>query len=85
MGVESLEVAIQRAGSPVELLRNSTVCPMTFPVGPSVAEPGTEVAVLWEQPNSGKPAVERHRQVEIRAMVAPAPYVQEVRESYHKS
>lgn len=51
----------------------------------SVAEVGTEVTVLWgEEPNSDKPAVEPHRQVEIRATVAPAPYVQEVRDSYRK-
>lgn len=49
------------------------------------AEPGTELTVVWgEEPNSTKPAVERHRQVEIRATVAPAPYVQEVRDSYRK-
>ena len=36
------------------------------------AEPGTEVVVVWgEEPNSRKPAVEPHRQVEIRATVAP--------------
>lgn len=47
------------------------------------AEPGTEVTVLWgEHPNSAKPAVEAHRQVEIRATVAPAPYVRFARESY---
>ena len=34
MGFESLESAIQRVGSPVELLRNSTVRPHTFPVAP---------------------------------------------------
>ncbi|MBP2326958.1 glycine cleavage system aminomethyltransferase T [Kibdelosporangium banguiense] len=50
------------------------------------AEPGTEVTVLWgEQPNSAKPGVERHRQVEIRAVVAPAPYAREVRDSYRKA
>ncbi|MFF0501815.1 hypothetical protein ACFYU5_35880 [Nocardia aobensis] len=55
-------------------------------VDSDVAEPGTEVTVLWgEEPNSGKPAVERHRQIEIRATVAPAPYVQEIRDSYRKS
>jgi vanillate/3-O-methylgallate O-demethylase len=49
------------------------------------AEPGTEVTVLWgEEPNSAKPAVEEHRQIEVRATVAPAPYVREVRESYRK-
>lgn len=55
-------------------------------VDAAVAEPGTEVTVLWgEEPNSTKPAVERHRQVEIRATVAPAPYVREVRDSYRTS
>jgi glycine cleavage system aminomethyltransferase T len=52
-------------------------------VDEAVAEPGTEVIVLWgEEPNSTKPAVERHRQRGIRATVAPAPYVREVRDSY---
>jgi vanillate/3-O-methylgallate O-demethylase len=51
----------------------------------AASQPGTEVTVLWgEEPNSGKPAVEQHRQVEIRATVAPAPYVREVRDSYRK-
>jgi vanillate/3-O-methylgallate O-demethylase len=52
----------------------------------AASAPGTEVTVVWgEEPNSAKPAVERHRQVEIRATVAPAPYVQEVRDAYRKS
>jgi glycine cleavage system aminomethyltransferase T len=47
------------------------------------SEPGTEVAVVWgEQPNSAKPAVEEHLQREIRATVAPAPYVQFARDRY---
>jgi len=42
--------------------------------------------VLWgEEPNSAKPSVERHRQIEVRATVAPAPFVQQVRDSYRKS
>jgi glycine cleavage system aminomethyltransferase T len=50
------------------------------------AEPGTEVTVLWgEQPNSRKPAVEPHEQVEIRATVAPAPYVEHARRRYRTS
>ncbi|WP_173922848.1 aminomethyl transferase family protein [Agromyces sp. Marseille-P2726] len=50
------------------------------------AEPGTEVTVIWgEEPNSHKPAVERHRQVEIRATVQPAPYSAFARENYRKS
>ena len=55
-------------------------------VDAAVSEPGTEVTVLWgEEPNSAKPAVESHRQVGIRATVAPAPYVREIRDSYRKS
>jgi glycine cleavage system aminomethyltransferase T len=47
------------------------------------SEPGTEVTVIWgENPNSAKPAVEPHRQAEIRATVAPVPYAQFARESY---
>ena len=47
------------------------------------AAPGTRVTVLWgESPNSAKPAVEPHRQVEIRATVAPAPFSAEARQNY---
>jgi glycine cleavage system aminomethyltransferase T len=47
------------------------------------AETGTEVTVLWgESPNSRKPTVEPHVQVEIRATVAPAPYEAYARETY---
>ncbi|GHF25742.1 aminomethyl transferase family protein [Pseudolysinimonas yzui] len=50
------------------------------------AEPGTRVAVVWgENPNTRKPAVEPHRQVEIRATVAPAPFSAEARENYRSS
>jgi vanillate/3-O-methylgallate O-demethylase len=44
---------------------------------------GAEVTVLWgEEPNSAKLQVEPHRQVSVRATVAPAPFVQYARESY---
>jgi vanillate/3-O-methylgallate O-demethylase len=47
------------------------------------AEPGTEVTVQWgEEPNSTKPQVEAHELGEIRATVAPAPYVQFARTAY---
>jgi vanillate/3-O-methylgallate O-demethylase len=47
----------------------------------ALSEPGTEVTVVWgERPNSAKPAVEEHVQVEIRAVVAPCPY--EARDTY---
>jgi vanillate/3-O-methylgallate O-demethylase len=52
----------------------------------ALSKPGTELSVLWgEQPNSSKPAVEPHRQVEIRATVAPVPFAQVIRDSYRKS
>ena len=48
------------------------------------AEPGTEVTFVWGEEDGGtsKPTVERHVQTEIRAVVSPVPYVQEVRTSY---
>ena len=50
------------------------------------AEPGTEVTVVWgEDPVSAKPAVEDHRQVNIRATVEPAPYSAFTRENYRKN
>jgi len=50
---------------------------------PGTAEVGDEVTVLWgEDPNSAKLQVEPHRQVPMRATVAPAPFVQFARESY---
>jgi vanillate/3-O-methylgallate O-demethylase len=49
----------------------------------AAAEPGTEVTVTWgEQPPTRKPQVEPHRQVSIRAIVAPAPYLGSARTSY---
>jgi vanillate/3-O-methylgallate O-demethylase len=36
--------------------------------------PGTEVTVLWGEPNSHRPTVERNILREIRAKVAPAPF-----------
>ncbi|WP_197052423.1 aminomethyltransferase family protein [Halobellus rufus] len=40
------------------------------------AEPGTEVTITWGEENSKKRKVERHVEKEVRATVAPAPYVQ---------
>lgn len=52
----------------------------------SYAAPGTEVVVMWgESPASSKPAVEEHRQVSIRATVAPAPYSSFARDSYRRN
>ncbi len=48
------------------------------------AEPGTEVTFVWgeEDGGSAKPTVERHEQVELRAIVSAVPYVEAVRKSY---
>jgi vanillate/3-O-methylgallate O-demethylase len=52
----------------------------------ALAAPGTEVSVLWgEEPNSRKPGVEPHRQVEIRATVAPVPYASLIRAAYRSN
>ena len=42
---------------------------------------GTDVRLIWGEPDGGsrKPQVERHRQFEVRATVAPAPYAEAVR------
>ena len=46
------------------------------------AVPGTQVTLLWGEPEGGtrKAQVERHRQMTVRATVAPAPYAVAVRE-----
>jgi glycine cleavage system aminomethyltransferase T len=48
------------------------------------AEPGTEVTLLWGEPNGGtsKPTVEPHVQMEMKAVVSPVPYVEVVRKAY---
>jgi glycine cleavage system aminomethyltransferase T len=50
----------------------------------SYSKPGTEVALLWGEPNGGsaKPTVEPHVQMEISAIVSPVPYVEVAREVY---
>ncbi len=51
------------------------------------AVPGTEVDFIWGEPDGGtsKPTVERHRQIKIRAIVAPVPYSEVARKSYAPS
>ena len=48
------------------------------------AEPGTEVTFVWGEENGGtsKPTVERHRQLEIGAVVSAVPYAEAVRKTY---
>jgi vanillate/3-O-methylgallate O-demethylase len=47
---------------------------------------GTEVKLVWGEAGGGslKPTVERHKQIEIRAVVSPVPYSKVVRETYAK-
>jgi len=53
-------------------------------VDESAAQPGTEVTLVWGEPNGGsaKPTVERHIQIEIPATVCPVPYAETARNSY---
>lgn len=53
---------------------------------PEVAGIGSEVTVIWGEPDGGsrKLAVERHRQVPLRATVQPWPIHQAARETYRK-
>lgn len=50
-------------------------------VDPDYAEPGTRVKLLWGEPDGGsrKAHVERHRQTEVWATVAPLPFASAVR------
>jgi vanillate/3-O-methylgallate O-demethylase len=47
-------------------------------------EIGTEVTLVWgeEKGGSGKTTVERHKQLDVRAVVSPVPYSSVVRETY---
>ena len=54
-------------------------------VDPDV-EVGAEVTIVWGESGGGsrKTTVERHKQMEIRAVVSPVPYSKVVRETYAK-
>jgi vanillate/3-O-methylgallate O-demethylase len=49
------------------------------------AVPGTPVTLVWGEPDGGsrKTTVERHRQFNVRATVAPVPFSRAARETYH--
>ncbi len=51
------------------------------------ADPGTKVKLVWGEPDGGtrKPTVERHKQVEIDAIVSPVPYSKVARTEYADS
>jgi len=52
-------------------------------VNPDVPE-GAEVKVVWGEPNGGtsKASVEKHEQIEVRAVVSPVPFSSVARETY---
>jgi syringate O-demethylase len=54
---------------------------------PDAAEPGTEVILVWGEPDGGtsKPTVEPHVQTELRAIVSPIPYAETARKVYADS
>jgi vanillate/3-O-methylgallate O-demethylase len=47
---------------------------------------GTEIRVVWGEENGGtrKTTVERHKQIEVRAVVSPVPYSRVVRDTYRE-
>ena len=53
-------------------------------VDESVSVPGTEITIVWGEPDGGsrKPSVERHVQTEVRATVGPCPISDDAREHY---
>ena len=53
-------------------------------VDADLSAPGTEVSVLWGEPDGGssKPVVERHVQTTVRATVGPCPFSDEARTGY---
>jgi vanillate/3-O-methylgallate O-demethylase len=59
-------------------------CGLSLGVVDSNIEEGEVLTLVWGEENGGtrKPTVERHRQCEVRAKVAPVPYSRDARETY---
>jgi vanillate/3-O-methylgallate O-demethylase len=59
-------------------------CGLSLGVVDADIDLGAELKLVWGEENGGtaKPTVERHRQVEVRVKVAPAPYSRDARTSY---
>jgi glycine cleavage system aminomethyltransferase T len=51
---------------------------------PGFAEHGNELTLIWGEEGGGtrKPTVEKHRQMELRALVSPVPYAETARKVY---
>ena len=87
----SMQQADEVRGSDGRLIGLSSFCGYTMNerawlslalVDEADATVGSKVSLLWGEPDGGtrKPHVERHRQVEIRATIAPCPYARTVQE-----
>jgi glycine cleavage system aminomethyltransferase T len=50
------------------------------------SQPGNQVTFVWGEEGGGtrKPTVERHKQIEVRAIVSPVPYAEVARSEYRK-
>jgi vanillate/3-O-methylgallate O-demethylase len=50
------------------------------------AKVGTKLTLVWGEENGGtkKTTVERHKQLELKVEVAPTPYSEQARETYHQ-
>ena len=51
-------------------------------VEPEYAQEGTELSVLWGEPNSKRPVVEAHRMTEVKGTVTASPLPLQSREGY---
>ena len=50
------------------------------------AVPGNELTLVWGEKNGGrKVTVERHKQIELRVTLAPAPYATVARDGYRSN
>jgi len=61
-------------------------CGLSLGVVDADVNVGDVLTLTWGEENGGtrKPTVERHRQQDVRVMVAPTPYSRDARETYHQ-
>jgi len=88
-GYFNFDSVVDANGSPVGLsmwtgYSENERCALSIgTVDPNV-EMGSEVRVIWGEPDGGtrKATVERHQQIEVKAIVSPAPYSNVARGDY---
>ena len=81
MGQEGAKV---RAGQEILPVPLPPPKPRSLAIVDADVKLGNEVTLVWGEEGGGsaKPVVERHKQVEIRAIVSPCPYSEVARTSY---